>query len=106
MSPARPSCCCRTSSAFVSATWGVRLRMTNCALGEGMALLRAGEVEFVLGASEPLEDYGLEYCEMLSYDIVLITSLAHTSSTTPLLLQQRKSAGYIAYPSIRSLRPR
>ena len=64
-----------------------------------MALLRAGEVEFVLGAREPLEDYGLEYCEMLSYDIVLITSLAQTSSTTPLLLQQRRSAGYFAYPS-------
>ena len=56
---------------------GVRLRVRNCALGEGMALLRAGEVEFVLGAREPLEDYRLEYCEMLSYDIVLITSLAH-----------------------------
>ena len=76
-----------------------RLRVRNCALGEGMALLRAGEVEFVLGAREPLEDYGLEYCEMLSYDIVLITSLAQTSSTTPLLLQQRRSAGYFAYPS-------
>ena len=38
-----------------------RLRVRNCALGEGMALLRAGEVEFVLGAREPLEDYGLEY---------------------------------------------
>ena len=36
-------------------------RLRNCALGEGMALLRAGEVEFVLGAREPLEDYGLEY---------------------------------------------
>ena len=72
--------------------------MRNCALGEGMALLRAGEVEFVLGAREPLEDYGLEYCEMLSYDIVLITSLAQTSSTTPLLLQQRRSTGYFAYP--------
>ena len=56
---------------------GVRLRVRNCALGEGMALLRAGEVEFVLGAREPLEDSGLEYCEMFSYDIVLITSLTH-----------------------------
>ena len=55
----------------------VRLRVRNCALGEGMALLRAGEVEFVLGACEPLEDSGLEYCEMLSYDIVLITSRTH-----------------------------
>ena len=45
---------------------------------EGMALLRAGEVEFVVGAREPLlEDVSVEYREMLCYDIVLITSLDH-----------------------------
>ena len=33
---------------------GVRVRVRNHTLGEGMALLRAGEVEFVLGAREPL----------------------------------------------------
>ena len=57
---------------------GVRVRVRNHTLGEGMALLRAGEVEFVLGAREPLrEDMSVEYCEMLCYDIVLITSLDH-----------------------------
>ena len=66
---------------------GVRLRVRNCPLGEGMAHLRAGEVEFVLGAREPLEDMALEYHEMLRYDIVLITSLDHPlagrTSVTP-----------------------
>ena len=56
---------------------GVRLRVRNCPLGEGMAHLRASEVEFVLGAREPLEDVSFEYREMLRYDIVLITSLDH-----------------------------
>ena len=56
---------------------GARLRVRNHTLGEGMALLRAGEVEFVLGAREPLEDMSVEYREMLCYDIVLITSLDH-----------------------------
>ena len=56
---------------------GVRLRVRNRALGEGLALLRAGEVECVLGAREPLEDDRLEYDETHSYDIVLITSRDH-----------------------------
>ena len=56
---------------------GVRLRVRNSTLGEGLALLSAGEVEFVLGAREPLEGHALEYYEMLRYDIVLITSRNH-----------------------------
>ena len=56
---------------------GVRLRVRNSTLGEGLALLSAGEVEFVLGAREPLEGHALEYHEMLRYDIVLITSRNH-----------------------------
>ena len=56
---------------------GVRLRVRSSTLGEGLALLRAGEVELVLGAREPLEGYALEYREMLRYDIVLITSRNH-----------------------------
>ena len=56
---------------------GVRLRVRNAALGEGLALLNAGELEMVLGAREPLEGYALEYHEMLRYDIVLITSREH-----------------------------
>ena len=65
----------------------VRLRVRNRPLGEGMAHLRAGEVEFVLGAHEPFEDMSVEYHEMLRYDIVLITShdhpLAGRKSVTP-----------------------
>ena len=56
---------------------GVRVRVMDRPLGEGMALLRAGEVEFVLGASEPLEEVSMHYREMLRYDIVLITALDH-----------------------------
>ena len=56
---------------------GVRLRVRNRVLREGLKLLRAGEVEFVLGAREPLEGLSLEYREMLSYDIVLITARDH-----------------------------
>ena len=46
---------------------GVRLRVRNSTLGEGLALLSAGEVEFVLGAREPLEGCALEYHQMLRY---------------------------------------
>ena len=45
--------------------------------GVALALLSAGEVEFVLVAREPPEGYALEYHEMLRYDIVLITSRDH-----------------------------
>ena len=56
---------------------GVRLRVRNSTLGEALAALDAGEVEFLLGAREPLEGHALEYHEMLRYDIVLITSRTH-----------------------------
>lgn len=56
---------------------GVRLRVRNSTLGEGLVHLRAGEVELVLGAREALEGIALEYHEMLRYDIVLITSPDH-----------------------------
>lgn len=55
----------------------VRLRVRSRLLGEGLGLLRAGEVELVLGAREPLVDPALEYREMRTYDIVLITALGH-----------------------------
>ena len=51
--------------------------MRNATLGEGLALLRAGEVECVLGAREPAEADRLDYHEILRYDIVLITSRDH-----------------------------
>ena len=56
---------------------GVRLRVRKSTLGEGLALLSAGEVEFVVGARDPLKCYALEYHEMLDYDIVLIASRNH-----------------------------
>ena len=55
----------------------VRLWVRHGPLVEGMALLGEGAVELVLGAREPLEGHALEYREMLSYDIVLITSRNH-----------------------------
>ena len=56
---------------------GIRLSVRNCLLREGVALLLADEVEFVLGAREPFPEESLEYREIRSYDIVLITSLNH-----------------------------
>ena len=56
---------------------GVRLRVKSCVLMEGISLLHDGKVELVVGAGEPLEDNLVEYREMLTYDIVLITSLDH-----------------------------
>ena len=66
---------------------GVRLRVWNRPLDERIVLLRGGEVEFVLGGRERLEDISVEYVEMLCYDTVLITSLDHPlagrTSVTP-----------------------
>ena len=56
---------------------GVRLRLKSCPLDEGIARLRAQKAELVLAASEPLGSHAIEYREMLSYSIVLITSLDH-----------------------------
>ena len=56
---------------------GVRVRVTNCLLAEGVKLLLAGEVEFVLGARAPFPEETLEYRELIEYDIVLITRPDH-----------------------------
>jgi len=56
---------------------GIRLRVKNCQLSEGVKLLLDDEVEFVLGVNDPFPEYSLDYFELLSYDIVLITSLDH-----------------------------
>ena len=56
---------------------GVRVRVTNCLLAEGVRLLLAGEVEFVLGVRDPFPEEKLEYRELLEYDIVLITGPDH-----------------------------
>ena len=55
----------------------VHLRVRNGKLGDGIARLQAGEVEFLLGEHEAPEDHSLEYSEVLSYDFVLIASPDH-----------------------------
>ena len=56
---------------------GVRLRVRNCLLSEGVKLLLDDQVEFVLGVKDPYPEDTLEYRQLLPYDIVLITSLDH-----------------------------
>ena len=56
---------------------GMRLRVRSCALAEGLALLQDGTVELALGARESPMDSSIEYREMMSYEIVLVTSLGH-----------------------------
>ena len=56
---------------------GVRLRVRNCLLSEGVKLLLDDEVEFVLGVKDPYPEESLEYRQILPYDVVLITSLEH-----------------------------
>ena len=54
-----------------------RLRVRKCAPSEGLTMLLADEVELVVGALNSAPDKLLEYREVLSYNIVLITSLDH-----------------------------
>ena len=56
---------------------GIRLRVKNCLLSEGVKLLLNDEVEFVLGVNDPYPTNALDYFELLPYEIVLITSLDH-----------------------------
>ena len=56
---------------------GVRLRVRNCLVREGVRLLLDNEVELVLGAKDSYPEETLEYRELLTYDIALITSLDH-----------------------------
>ena len=54
-----------------------RLRVRKCAQSEGLTMLLDDEMEVVLGAQNSDPDKLLEYREVLSYNIVLITSLDH-----------------------------
>ena len=56
---------------------GVRLRVRNCLVREGVRLLLDNEVEIVLGAKDSYPEETLEYRQLLTYDIELITSLEH-----------------------------
>ena len=55
----------------------IRLHVRSCRTGEGMKILRDGQVELVLGVRKPLVTRALEYREIAKYDIVLITALGH-----------------------------
>ena len=56
---------------------GVRLQVRNCLVREGVRLLLDNEVELVLGARDSYPEETLEYRQLLTYDMVLITSLDH-----------------------------
>lgn len=56
---------------------GVRLRVRNCLVREGVRQLLDNEVELVFGAWDSYPEETLEYCQLLTYDIALITSLDH-----------------------------
>ena len=56
---------------------GVRVRVRNCLVREGVKLLLDNEVELVLGAKDSYPEETLEYRQLLTYDIALITSLDH-----------------------------
>ena len=55
----------------------IRILVRNCQLGEGLKLLLGDTVEFVLGASDAFPEDAVEYIDLLSYEIVLITSEDH-----------------------------
>ena len=56
---------------------GIRLRVRNCLLSEGVRLLLDDEVEIVLGVKGSYPEDTIEYRQLLPYDIVLITALDH-----------------------------
>ena len=61
---------------FRDACPGARLRVTNRLVREGLELLSAGEVDFVVGAKEPDTESFL-FHSALSYNLVLITPEDH-----------------------------
>ena len=71
---------------------GVRLRVRNCLLSEGVRLLLDDEVEFVLGVKDPYPEDTLEYRQILPYDIVLITSPDHPLAGRESVSPQEASA--------------
>ena len=55
----------------------VRLTVRNGPLHEGLELLLGDEVEFMLREKDSYREDSLEYREILTYEVVLITSLDH-----------------------------
>ena len=78
---------------------GVRLRVRNCLLSEGVKLLLDDEVEFVLGVKDPYPEDTLEYREILPYDVVLITSLDHPLAGRETVSPEEASAWPAIVPS-------
>ena len=68
-----PSCIKRFRDRYPK----IRVRVRNCPFREGMRLLLDHEVEFMVGANDVYPRKSVEYHQLLSYDMVLITPLDH-----------------------------
>ena len=68
-----PSCIKRFRERYPK----VRVRVRNCPFREGVRLLLDHEVEFMVGAKDVYPRKSVEYHQLLSYEMVLITPLDH-----------------------------
>lgn len=68
-----PSCIKRFRDRYPK----IRIRVRNRPFREGMRLLLDHEVEFMIGAKDLYPRKSVEYHQLLSYDMVLITPLGH-----------------------------
>ena len=75
---------------------GIRLFVKNCLLNEGVNLLLADEVEFVVGMRDLIPEDVLEYRQIFTYDIVLITALDHPLAGRATVSPEEASA----YPAV------
>ena len=62
---------------FRSACPRIRVEVRNCPLKDGLSLLLDNQVEFVLGVKGSGSNRALEFHHLLSYGLVLITSVDH-----------------------------
>ena len=56
---------------------GIRVRVRNCLFREGIRFVLDEDVEFLLGAKDDYPQESVEYQELLTYAMVLITPLDH-----------------------------
>ena len=56
---------------------GIRVRVRNCLFREGIGLLLDDEVELLLGAKDLYPQESIEYQQLLSYPMMLVTPLDH-----------------------------
>ena len=71
----------------------VRLTVRNGPLREGLELLLADEVEFTLGVKESYREDSLQYREVLTYEIVLVTALDHPLAARETVSPKRPAPG-------------